>query len=429
MSKASKQSIFLLIFLLLASIAFCGYLVFDKQQMEKDKQTLELQLDKAKKSEQDKNKELIEAKDKLQLAETAKIKIETDAKAAQAKADEIIAKTDELTKDRDKWKSRVDEITKERDNLVAKMQIMVSEGVTAKEPGVVSEDAKLPDDLKALGINQNEEYWASLLKEKASLQIKLDALKDDLSKKSMEIVDLKQINADLQIEMDSLKNNKHEIDRDIKYKEDLINSLSLELARTKNDKKYIADRIIDLNNENNDLRGQLKQLVSTKTALEKTIVQIKDDKQKLERRLNETDNMVQSKIDEIWEIKESLDRAFQKTSLSPSATIDLDKIVVSQGSKGEGSVLQAIGDVKEASNEPDLMVPGFQGRVVSVNEENNFVIVDLGEQSGIRLNDVISVYRDSKYIARLEVIQVRKDICAADIKEQWSKINVGDTVK
>ena len=42
---------------------------------------------------------------------------------------------------------------------------------------------------------------------------------------------------------------------------------------------------------------------------------------------------------------------------------------------------------------------------------------------------MLSVYRDSKYIARLEVIQVRKDISAADIKDQWSKVVVGDTVK
>jgi hypothetical protein len=72
---------------------------------------------------------------------------------------------------------------------------------------------------------------------------------------------------------------------------------------------------------------------------------------------------------------------------------------------------------------------GLQGKVISVNEANNFVIVDLGEKTGIHLGDNLSVYRDSKYIARLEVIQIRKDISAADLKDQWSKVRVGDVVR
>lgn len=73
--------------------------------------------------------------------------------------------------------------------------------------------------------------------------------------------------------------------------------------------------------------------------------------------------------------------------------------------------------------------PGFNGRIVSVNEENNFVIVDVGEEAGVGLGDALSVYRDSKYVAQLEVIQVRKDIAAADIKNQWTQVQVGDTIR
>ena len=62
-------------------------------------------------------------------------------------------------------------------------------------------------------------------------------------------------------------------------------------------------------------------------------------------------------------------------------------------------------------------------------QENNFIIVDIGKSQGIRLGDVLGVYRQGKYIARLEVIQVRSDISAADIKDQWSKVKVGDSIK
>jgi hypothetical protein len=71
-----------------------------------------------------------------------------------------------------------------------------------------------------------------------------------------------------------------------------------------------------------------------------------------------------------------------------------------------------------------------QGSIISINEPNNFVIVDLGQgNSPVSVGNVIKVYHDSKEIATLDVIQVRRDISAADIKEKSSTLKVGDTVK
>jgi hypothetical protein len=108
---------------------------------------------------------------------------------------------------------------------------------------------------------------------------------------------------------------------------------------------------------------------------------------------------------------------------SSSGGVDLPPIVVN------GTKNQTFSLVDEVQPQESDSLPGFNGKVVSINEDNNFIIVDIGEKSGLRLGDSLSVYRDSKYIARLEVIQVRKDIAAADIKDQWSKIIIGDVVK
>ena len=73
--------------------------------------------------------------------------------------------------------------------------------------------------------------------------------------------------------------------------------------------------------------------------------------------------------------------------------------------------------------------PGFEGKVMSINEQNNFVIVDIGEKRGLRVGDTLGVYRGVDYIARLEVLQVRPDIAAADLKEQSMQVQVGDVVR
>ena len=66
---------------------------------------------------------------------------------------------------------------------------------------------------------------------------------------------------------------------------------------------------------------------------------------------------------------------------------------------------------------------------MSVNDQSNFVIVDIGEKRGLRAGDTLGVYRGVDYIARLEVLQVRPDIAAADLKEQSAQVKVGDTVR
>lgn len=250
-------------------------------------------------------------------------------------------------------------------------------------------------------------------------RFKIQDMEEILAKSSIEIVELKQINDGMRLELNSLKTQSDELAQEIKYKSNMINNLSLELARTKNDKKFVSDRLAKIQEENSNLRGEMQQLVSAKSSLQKSIVRLTQDKNKVERELGSAENLIQSKIDEIWEIKDSLDRSFKESSknFQNPSSVELPPIMVS--SSNNTAIEFDVG----ASE------PGFHGRIVSINEENNFVIVDIGEGSGISLGDGLSVYRDSEYVARLEVIQVRKDISAADIKDQWSKVRVGDTIR
>ena len=81
-------------------------------------------------------------------------------------------------------------------------------------------------------------------------------------------------------------------------------------------------------------------------------------------------------------------------------------------------------------NATEIKAPvSVKGNIVSVNDENNFVIVNLGQDAGVKMGDKLNVYHGADYIAGLEVIQVRKDIAAADIKNKVKKIEVGDSVR
>ena len=73
---------------------------------------------------------------------------------------------------------------------------------------------------------------------------------------------------------------------------------------------------------------------------------------------------------------------------------------------------------------------GLQGRIVTVNKEHNFVVIDLGKQDGINIGNKFNVYRDQAFLGSVEVIQARDKIAAADIKDlkEGMDIEINDTV-
>jgi chromosome segregation ATPase len=433
LSKGAKQSILILIVLFLGVLGFAAYTVFEKQKVEKEKTQLSADLTQS----EDRGKKYIvqikDLQDQITKREQENSELNKRAKLAEQQVGNLQKQVTDISDERDKWKDRIENVQRERDDIMAKLQDLTkkqqdaeTELASYKEKASKNTQPEVDNpagDGMAQNVNEtprnptDEQYWAKVLQDKAALQVKVENLQQELSKNATELIDLKQTSENLKIQLDALNHDKDELSRDIKYKADMINNLSLELARARNDKKFIADNFEKLNTENKDLRGELKKLVTSKGSLEKSIVKITEDRNQMQKQLEGTEGVIQSKIDEIWEIKNSIDETFQNARQvsSSSNEVELPPIVVNSS----GAV----------NNNPGTINPGINGKVVSINPENNFVIVDLGEKSGVNVGDSLSVYRDSKYIGKLEVIQVRKDISAADIKDQWAKIQVGDVIR
>ncbi len=429
MSNSAKKSIIVLFVLLFACLSAAGYYFMQNQKVEKDKAQLEGQVQKFADKEKTYLVEAKQLKDKLKSSDDARADLERRAKTAEKQVGELLSQVADVTEDRDKLKARADSIRDEHDKLVAQIEGLNKELAKASSKNnfsaaapVASSSEQVSDQNSSGG---NDQYWASVLREKASLQVEIDAMKSDLAKSAMEVVDLKQKNTNMQIDIDSLKHAREQLEGDIKYKTEMVNNLSLELARTKNDKKFVGDRIEKLNQDNDQLRADLKLLADSKSALEKSIVRLTEEKNSISKELGKTETIVQGKIDEIWDIKDSLDATIKdasKKKLPTSNQIELPAIHVNSSSSSSSSSSGNVPAVQSTKT-------GYNAKVVSVNGENNFVIVDIGENSGVKIGESLGVYRDSKYIARLEVIQIRKDISAADIKEQWAKINAGDVIR
>ncbi len=68
-------------------------------------------------------------------------------------------------------------------------------------------------------------------------------------------------------------------------------------------------------------------------------------------------------------------------------------------------------------------------KIVSIDKENNFVVVNAGRDSGLKIGDSFQVYRNGKGIGMVEVIQTRERIAACDIKSESTPLRVGDSIQ
>ena len=425
MSKVAKQIIVILVLLLGVSIFFALSSMSQKVSLEETKSKLESEVAQLQQREL---KQLAAAKELGKKLEEAQAQ---EAKLKQQYTN-LNDQVQSLESDRNEWKSRFNDLRTERDSLVTqiqelqlKQQVIAQQApraqVAEQQPQQQQPVFTMPQMPEIPAGEMEERYWAEVLKEKAGLELKLAELQSELSGGVVEVGELKKINSDLSLELSSLKNEKEEIERKIKYSEDLANTLSIDLAREKNDKRYVSRRLDTLKEENAQLRMEVKKLTSSRMGLEKNIARLKEDKDKIERSLAETESVIQNRIDEVIDIKRTLDRRLEPiSSLGKPQEIELPPIIVSAQPFGNRVATASSGNVASV---------GFNGRILSINNENNFAIVDIGEANGIHVGDTLNVYRQDKYVAGLEVIQVRGDISAADIKNASTRIRVGDIVR
>lgn len=290
-------------------------------------------------------------------------------------------------------------LSQEKDKLMERLQQSLS--------GAASLTAKT-----ASATPSSDEYWAGILKEKGDLELQMSNLKDTLKDNQLKIDELSKEKLSLDLEIQKLTKEKTDIQRQLEYNEKLSDSMSLQLVREKEDKRKIQKQAGLMKEENYALRSRIKDTMNTNVSLEKKLKETEDRRMELYNRLNQMDQLLQNKLSEVLETKQDLGELKKGLTPSTQSAVELPPIVVPSAAGGSPAA-------KEASS----------GRIVSINEEKDFVILDRGEAQGIYPGQTLAVYQDSEQIATLEVIQVRPNVSAADIKEKTARIKAGDVVK
>ena len=241
--------------------------------------------------------------------------------------------------------------------------------------------------------------------------------------------------------------------------ESSLNAFQQEVNSVKEELKGITQRYDHVTNRVEELRGIRDDLVKSLAEEKAKRNNIKWNKEKSRKMLDEFSDMkdkskaMTKQLEKLKRNNKGLRKNLQKALLRGDSekgfsnergggeqfvgkrvSIDLPPIIIHSGlskramSNKKQSVL---GNKKRPvlENKKFLRKEDVNGKVISINEGNNFLIINMGKDKGTRIGDMFGVYRNQRYIARIKVIQVRKDIAAADIIDQVSRIKSEDEVK
>ncbi len=330
--------------------------------------------------------------------------------------DKINAFSSEIDKaraDRDELQKRYELVEKAREELSLQLKQAKEQ---SKRTQAVSPQ---PQFSYTPGSSQSEDaYWANVVKAKTDMEFQLESIRSELKNLQIANEQLQRDKSNYELEVTNLTRERQELRRKIDYNQKIMDSVAQELVREKNDKFQVEDSFKTIKNENQLLRRQLRSLNDRKVVLERRVMDLLEKNNGFENRFSQMDTMLREKMAQIEGLKKQVygkSEGKDYAGASKDDSVELAPIVVRPG--------------MEAPSVP-VIAATKGGRVLAINKENNFIIVDIGEDAGVKVGDTLQVLRDDKQVAALEVIQVRKSIAACDVKKgAATALRVGDTVK
>ncbi len=236
------------------------------------------------------------------------------------------------------------------------------------------ENTSLKDKIKELEIEN-----VNTKKELKDKEREVTRLLSDLERKSKQLFSLEE-------KMEEEKKAREEIAF-------LLEKQKVELAKEK-------ERSLELENELNKGKIEFKHLLTRISDLE-------SKKTDLEKRL--------------------LEKKPKEPEIKKTTSVELGKIEV----KGEQRETEEQEETEE-QRETDVMKLSerLEGKVLVVNREYEFAVINLGESDGLGTSDILSVYQDEEFLGNVKVEESRDRMAVVTLldAEVRDKIKEGDLI-
>ena len=345
------------------------------------------------------------------MFKTSVDKLNREIVSSTRKNEELRSKLDAVQEEFERLESRTEDLKVQYDKLLGQREDLNKELVRVKKGKFYLE--------KKVREIESDIFVAGLLREKASLEVALKGLKESTLPKDLEIERLRAENMDFEIKLARVQEGKELLEKRFKDATEVAEILSRDLLKEKHKNEETKKYFEDMNVESRVLKSRISELEVASGSFDKLLA----EKNEMRSKIASLERELEYKDREIAKVKERTTEWRAEAYHAPSE-VDLPPIVLD--SPGYGSSASSLGRITE-----EVSLEGrLRGRVVTVNREHNFVVIDLGKQDGVDIGTAFNVYRGDSFIGSMEVIQTRERISACDIKniEEGFFIEVDDLI-
>ena len=169
----------------------------------------------------------------------------------------------------------------------------------------------------------------------------------------------------------------------------------------------------------NKYSGKMKQIAELKSRLQKEEKENKKNSYKLEQINKDYDNL-QTQLTQIRKAKEALEKrmiALSRNRSRPSS-VELESVVVDKPDSGETAQSPAAAEEQSAGKPLYQSLPKpakLEGQVLVVNKEFNFVVINLGQKDGLKMDQELEVYNGTSLIGKVQVERIYDTMASAVI--------------
>ena len=237
-------------------------------------------------------------------------------------------------------------------------------------------------------------------------------------------------NIRLQDELEEIKARYTIAESKAKEAETTIKQLDLQLQEAKGKVDTLAEEIQQEQEAKKSAQEELEKVKADLTTQKSLRVKLEGELSAAKGALKKA----QAQLTELEGKKDSLesklDTMEQKTQEQGSG-VELGTIVVAPETQGSpvalASAVTQDSAVKAASGPS---VSASEGKVLVINREYNFAVINLGSKDGVAVGDVFYVYHNSKYIGDITLEKIHDSMAAAGFASSAmkNKIAEGDRV-
>jgi archaellum component FlaC len=225
--------------------------------------------------------------------------------------------------------------------------------------------------------------------------------------------------------LDRTKTEKEALEGEIVYAKKVADELTKDLVNARYERSKLEEQLNQYRQDNEDLKKELSEVLNRKSSAENKLA-------RLDYRLENLSKQRDDLLKELERAKEEI--KIREAKLESTQSV-LDKTAEAAGTTSRADTVELAPIVVRPESTPNYPLAvttplGLEGKVLKINTDKQFAVINLGEEDGVKPGMELMVYQMNRPAGLLKVMEVRKKISAADIVKLFAaRINEGDAVR